>query len=357
MENINLFFWLIKTKNFKEIFKLSLQFFIKDKNYYKGYKRYSLEYTPIKLSQIVKFLQKNESFQSDLVIVPEIYKKTLRKNFPGSFFSTLDNIETEILERSNRLFWLSERVDRGVKVASHFYKKKKPVKVICHVGPARVWMHDQLKEKILFKEYRLQNKEKIQYFSHGIGADFGNLLQVIDNCKEIEGDFLEIGCFKGSSTCVMASYIEEEKIDKCLYVYDYFEGFTYKEASTSIDNIWLDTHQTDGLKSLYNRVIKRLSDKDKLKIYKRNIIDNDAIKEIDKIAFANIDVDLYEAIVAALNHVHKKLTKNGIIVVEDAGHTPALLGAKLALEEFLTEKSEDYICVQMESGQYFLIKK
>ena len=143
------------------------------------------------------------------------------------------------------------------------------------------------------------------------------------------------------------------------FVYDCFDGFTYEEAKNSPDNIWFDTHKTDGKENVEARVKSRLSErKNNFQVFQRNIIDDDALKEINKISFANIDVDLYEAVYAALVHVHEKLCVNGIIVVEDAGHTPMLLGSKIALEEFLELVGHNcYHTIQMESGQYVLIKR
>jgi len=67
---------------------------------------------------------------------------------------------------------------------------------------------------------------------------------------------------------------------------------------------------------------------------------------------------MFEAVFAALHHVHKKLSAQGIIVVEDAGHTPRLLGATLALNQFLDSVGRNaYFNFHMESGQYILIKK
>ena len=55
--------------------------------------------------------------------------------------------------------------------------------------------------------------------------------------------------------------------------------------------------------------------------------------------------------------MHKKLVANGIIVVEDAGHTPWLIGAIVALRQFINEVGDNcYTCIQMESGQYVLLK-
>jgi len=208
-------------------------------------------------------------------------------------------------------------------------------------------------------EYEKQTKEAIEKFGHGIGADFGNLLQIIDNAKDIDGDFVEIGCFMGSSTCVIAAYLEENQIDKKFFVYDYFDGFTFEEAKNSLDSVWAGTHVTDGKVAVEQRVRSRLARQNKnFAIYQRNIIEDNALKEVKKISFANIDVDLYEAVYAALFHVHDKLCVNGIIVVEDAGHTPLLLGAKVALEEFLDEVGNGiYTSIHMESGQYILVKR
>ena len=67
---------------------------------------------------------------------------------------------------------------------------------------------------------------------------------------------------------------------------------------------------------------------------------------------------MYEATYSSLVQVHQKLSVNGIIVLEDAGHTPWLLGAKIALEEFLEgDGKKKYHVMQMESGQYILIRK
>ena len=45
-------------------------------------------------------------------------------------------------------------------------------------------MHDEVKENVLLEEFDTQTNEGIEKFGHGIGADFGNLLQFIDNAKK-----------------------------------------------------------------------------------------------------------------------------------------------------------------------------
>ena len=278
--------------------------------------------------------------------------------FNGEVISTHDVISETKLFKYDRLLWATESVDRGALLVKHFYKNSKEVVVLKNCGPARVWKHDVEKENVLLQELKSQKLEGIEKFDHGIGADFGNLLQCIDNAKNLDGDFVEIGCYFGSSTCVMANYMERNKINKKFFVYDYFNGFTYEESKKSIDNIWKDSHITDGRDNVEKRIESRLKEKiDNFQVIQRNIIEHNALREVEKISFVSIDVDIYEAVLAALLHVHKKICVNGIVVVEDAGHTPMLLGAKLALEEFFELVGRNqYHSIQMESGQYFLIK-
>jgi hypothetical protein len=69
-------------------------------------------------------------------------------------------------------------------------------------------------------------------------------------------------------------------------------------------------------------------------------------------------VDLHEAVYAGLHKLAPHMVQHGILVVEDPGHTPLLIGAKLALEKFLAEDAgKQFIPIVMDSGQSFLIRK
>ena len=345
-EGINKFLILILNKLYHKIFL-------------KGYKQYDLEFTPLSLYLVKNFLNKQNITENDLIFVPQIYKKKLKKKFKGKIVCTLDNLLKINLPEYTRLIWATERVDGGANIVRLFYKNKKEVKVLRNTGPARVWMHDEIKELVLQKESVLQIKERIQNFSHGIGSDYGDILQFIDNTINIDGDIVEIGCYMGSGSCVITSYLKEKNIKKRFVIYDTFGGFNYEEAKTSQDNNWAGSHVTDGRLEVEKRIRKRIKNSNiKIEVIKKNIIEKDSLKEINKICFAIIDVDLYEAVYSALHHVHKKLSINGIIAVEDAGHTPMLLGAKLALEDFLNDlELETYLKIQMESGLYLLFRK
>jgi len=72
--------------------------------------------------------------------------------------------------------------------------------------------------------------------------------------------------------------------------------------------------------------------------------------EDDKIAFAHLDMDLYEPTVHALKFIYDRLYDNGIIILDDYGvwMTP---GIKKAVDEFHCEKK-----IYLPTGQMVILK-
>ena len=88
-----------------------------------------------------------------------------------------------------------------------------------------------------------------------------------------------------------------------------------------------------------------------------NICTNNLPEKIQKISVVNIDVDMYEPTIDALNKVSDLVVSGGIIICEDPSSTPALYGGYMAMNEFLeSEKGKQYIKV-FKGSQYFLIKR
>ena len=323
------------------------------------YTQYKLEFSPVSRYAISRFLRLEYPSKDDLIVVPTIHIKFFKNKYRSATVTdTIRLNELKDLSRYKRLLWATERCDRNALTAKYFYSNKSKLVVpLGNCGPARNWQHDQIKETVLKEEYERQTKEKIEKFDHGVGSDAGNLLQLIDNTIKLEGDLVEIGCFQGSSSCIIANYLSKIKAKKRFFVYDVFDGFNYPEAFSSKDILWKNTHATQGKEIVEKRIKTRWEGNPKdLKVFKKNIIDDDSLSEVDAISLVNIDVDLYEAVLAALNRCHPKIVRNGIIVIEDAGHTPLLLGAKLAVEEFLEKYQNAYFVMQLESGQYILLK-
>jgi hypothetical protein len=225
-------------------------------------------------------------------------------------------------------------------------------------GPAIYVDQNPVARRVLEAEWTTQRREGFAKWDCGPG-DFMNLCQALEVTRHQKGVFLEIGCFRGSSGSVALHYMKEAGIHRYAYFFDVFDGFKYDAAMSSPDAIWMGSHQTEGAAWVEERLKRHERVELGLKVIVRrhNIIEEEIPRDFPPVAVANLDVDLYEAVRAALIKVAPRMAPGGIMVVEDPGHTPQLVGARVALDEFLASKAASaFVPVYLESGQTFLIK-
>ena len=274
------------------------------------------------------------------------------RSFPIEQFQKLDLSNLAFVYACSNHF-------NGREFAKHLLAKRCPFIPVWTFGPAMYVDHNKVAHQVLENEWHSQNEEGYAKWDSGPG-DFINLCQALEITRQREGVFLEIGCFRGSSGSVAMHYMNEAGIYRDAHFFDVFEGFEYDAARKSADAIWSGTHATDGIAAVERRLKRHEKAQAGLNVFvcRHNIVEEEIPAEIDKIAVANVDVDLYEAVLAGLIKVAPRMASGGIIVVEDPGHTPALVGARVALEEFLaTKAAADFTPVHMESGQTFLIRR
>jgi len=217
---------------------------------------------------------------------------------------------------------------------------------------------DRVCRETIESSFISQNFQGFAKFSDpGSAQDFVNLCQALFYTNHLVGDVVEVGCFNGSSGSLMLDYSSAKKLkSKRFWFFDVFTGFDYPEAFASSDAIWANTHQSEGMKIVEDR-LKSRAGQNTVIVQTSNIITDELPAQLTKVAVANIDVDLYEAVKVALFKIGPLITAGGIMICEDAGHTPGLFGARLALEEFLdSDIGRSFTCVHQTSGQVFLIR-
>ncbi len=210
----------------------------------------------------------------------------------------------------------------------------------------------------------LETLKKIERISHFHNTIHENICEALEITKSLDGDYVEIGVYKGGSALTALNYLQDlrdkknNKVHRKAWLLDTFDGFTYNEASKSSDAIWVGTHKLYGVTKTMNYISETLSDVGvNFQLVQANICSDQLPNGIKKIAVANIDVDMYEPTRDSLLKISPLVVEGGIILCEDPTSTPALYGSLLAMEDFLTtHEGEKYIKL-FKHGQYFLLKK
>lgn len=155
--------------------------------------------------------------------------------------------------------------------------------------------------------------------------------------ERIEGDFVELGCYKGDTSILLGKLIA--KTAKKLFAYDSFAGLPEKsreDASGAGANFKageLLVTKREVIDKIKKHGIKNIVVK---KAWFDDLTDHDLPEHI---AFAFCDGDLYRSIKTSLHLVLPRLQPQGIIIVHDYNN-PELPGSARAVDEFLRAHPE-----------------
>jgi O-methyltransferase len=151
-------------------------------------------------------------------------------------------------------------------------------------------------------------------------------------CQSIEGDNVEFGVYKGTTAALMASISE-----KRLWLYDAFCGLPEKRPVDGNDPTFEAGVLATDIASVRNTF--KMAGLSPPKIVSKWFRDLAAEDLPDKIAFAHLDADFYDSMLDAVQLVYPRMTKGGIVIVDDYNHF-GLPGVKAAIDEFFKDKSE-----------------
>jgi hypothetical protein len=185
--------------------------------------------------------------------------------------------------------------------------------------------------------------------------------EIFQLTQRVPGDIVELGVFKGNSLIRFLSFRDLIKLKKKRVIgFDAFGNFpkqTIKE-----DNKFAKDHDKFIGKgysiakieqSLKNKKIKNF------KLVKGNIMKTlpDFLKRIKKfkISFLHLDLDVYEPTKFVLNKLYNRVSKNGVILIDDYGE---IKGATKATNEFLRMNKKLKIkTLKFDKRLKFIIKK
>ena len=197
-----------------------------------------------------------------------------------------------------------------------------------------------------FTKHNPQNNER----------DIPRLWSLILNCKQVlhegvEGDFAEVGVFRGNSAAVLAEFAKF--MGRRAYLFDTFDGFD-ETAFNGPDSQRQAGEWGDTSTSLVEEV---LGDSAEACSFVGGYFPDSLTKEHKKnnYAIVSIDCDLYKPIKASLDEFYPLLSHGGVFFVHDYS-SRFWEGATNAVDEFCKETGEHLIAMPDKSGSAFIRK-
>ena len=209
-----------------------------------------------------------------------------------------------------------------------------------------------------FKAYPEFDELFVRFTQHNKvnnGGDIARLWSLIVNCKQIldegiEGDFAELGVWRGNTAAVLAKFAASA--NRKVLLYDTFEGFK------KTDLTGIDAEKEMAFNNTSIQLVKEvIGESDASCIYVPGFFPDTITEDhkARKYAVVNLDCDLYAPTKAGLAFFYERMPKGGIFFLHDYSSLH-WNGSKLAIDEFCKEKQEYVILMPDKSGSAFFRK-
>jgi O-methyltransferase len=158
-----------------------------------------------------------------------------------------------------------------------------------------------------------------------------------------EGDFVECGCYRGTSARIICDAVDFNKTGRHYYLYDKFELHA-GNADVIMPDMALQT---------YDEVVERFSSIERAHVIKGIV--PDILTEVapDKIAFLHLDLNNVTGEIAALEALFDRVVSGGMIVLDDYGYFPYRAQQRAERQWF---SDRGYDVVELPTGQGLVIK-
>lgn len=206
------------------------------------------------------------------------------------------------------------------------------------------WINDDKFQSIfnIAKEYSLVDEYRMY-----------ELYQLSAQASLLNGDFIEVGVWRGGSSAVIQSVLVNSNFIDKFYIADTWQGVV--KAGSMNDTRYVGGEHSDAdLADVHNLY-------DSLDLPKPEILvgifpDDHPNVDIQRIAFLHSDVDAYQSTKDLIEWSLPKLVSRAIIVFDDYGFR-GCEGVTKYVNEFYKQHSEKFTFIHNINGHAILIKK
>lgn len=166
--------------------------------------------------------------------------------------------------------------------------------------------------------------------------------------KNIQGDFVECGVWKGGSIMAMIyKLLELNILDRKIWAFDTYEGMTEpgdddidfqnKTAKELMDQKIANILCISAYEETTTNILNTGYPHNMIQFVKGRVEETIPRSNVEQIALLRLDTDWYESTMAELNYFYPKLVKGGILIIDDYGHWK---GCKKAVDEYFHKINE-----------------
>jgi O-methyltransferase len=172
------------------------------------------------------------------------------------------------------------------------------------------------------------------------------LYVMLCNASQLEGEAWECGVYKGGTARMFAAILRARHDDRTLRLFDSFAGLPEVDASR-------DLLRTGAFGNVTVDSVRRAVGDGAINFHVGLIPSTFAGLEKSLIAFAHVDVDIYDSIRDCCNFIYPRMVAGGVMVFDDYGAqtTP---GVRAAVDEYFADKPETPLVLA--SSQAIVVK-
>ena len=176
------------------------------------------------------------------------------------------------------------------------------------------------------------------------------LLRTIQE-RNVEGDFAEVGVYKGLTARLIHYYAPSRR----LHLFDTFEGFTERGSERELETTDTRVSATSFADTNLEAVTRHIGPQNSNVVFHSGYFPDSIPSELSlrRFAFVHLDADLFEPVLEGLRFFYPRLNSGGMIVIHDYNAWP---GARKAVDEFMSDKPEFPIPMPDKSGSAVIVK-
>jgi O-methyltransferase len=173
------------------------------------------------------------------------------------------------------------------------------------------------------------------------------LLSFMRHALALTGDFAEFGVFRGGTALLAAEILAEAHDPRTIHLFDSFAGMPETSAGEAFGKGDFSRTSEAAVQALMATADARVA------IHAGFIPDSFRGLGLPRLAFAHVDVDLYQSVLDCIEFVYPRLVPGGILIFDDYGFPSCARSREAVDRAFATRRERP---VYLPTGQTLVIK-